>query len=85
MHATTPSPQCACVHPCARASLHVAGEVEYPEFIEIMTTTLSRMEEERRGQEDGDAPPMPFALLATAYRCGNNVGQAAYLGVGFQY
>jgi len=43
-----------------------AGEVEYPEFLEIMTTTLARMEERR--EEGGDASPVPFALLATAYR-----------------
>jgi hypothetical protein len=45
-----------------------SGEVEYSEFIEIMTTTLARMEEKRE-EEGGEASPVPFALLATAYRC----------------
>lgn len=44
-----------------------SGEVEYPEFVEIMTTTLAKMEEKKEegGQE---RVPIPFALLATAYR-----------------
>ena len=59
--------------PCRHATseharLHT-GEVEYPEFIEIMTTTLSRMEQQRaEAGGDSGAPPVPFALLATAYR-----------------
>lgn len=44
-----------------------SGEVEYPEFIEIMTHTLSKLAHKK--EEDGQAGnQVPFALLATAYR-----------------
>ncbi|KXZ55409.1 hypothetical protein GPECTOR_3g60 [Gonium pectorale] len=43
-----------------------SGEVEYPEFLEIMTVTLQRLaEEEDTEKNEGQ---VPFALMATAYR-----------------
>ncbi|KAG2424197.1 hypothetical protein HXX76_014730 [Chlamydomonas incerta] len=43
-----------------------SGEVEYPEFLEIMTVTLQRLSEEE-GSEKNEGQ-VPFALMATAYR-----------------
>eukprot|EP00195_Chlamydomonas_chlamydogama_P012417 CAMPEP_0202908874 /NCGR_PEP_ID=MMETSP1392-20130828/47499_1 /ASSEMBLY_ACC=CAM_ASM_000868 /TAXON_ID=225041 /ORGANISM="Chlamydomonas chlamydogama, Strain SAG 11-48b" /LENGTH=157 /DNA_ID=CAMNT_0049598399 /DNA_START=254 /DNA_END=724 /DNA_ORIENTATION=+ len=42
------------------------GELEYPEFLEIMTDTLHRLSEE--AHEEGNKGQVPFALMATAYR-----------------
>jgi hypothetical protein len=50
------------------------GEVEYPEFVEIMTTTLAKLEHKKE-EEGGSAPPVPFALLATAYKWVSAVGR----------
>ncbi|GLI60317.1 hypothetical protein VaNZ11_002433, partial [Volvox africanus] len=55
-----------------------SGEVEYPEFLEIMTVTLQRLAEEddcdkNEGQEkcgpsEHKQGMVPFGLMATAYR-----------------
>jgi len=46
-----------------------SGEVEYLEFLEIMTTTLQRLAEEREADEaHAGEGQVPFALMATAYR-----------------
>lgn len=45
-----------------------SGEVEYLEFLEIMTTTLQRLAEEREADETQGEGQVPFALMATAYR-----------------
>lgn len=63
------------VHVFILAMFSNTGEVEYPEFIEIMTTTLARLEEKRE-EEGGQGAPVPFALLATAYRCVSAGGRA---------
>jgi hypothetical protein len=49
-------------------------QVEYEEFLQIMTTTLQRLAEEREAAEEGgvggggEGGQVPFALMATAYR-----------------
>ncbi|GIL65673.1 hypothetical protein Vafri_19343 [Volvox africanus] len=43
-----------------------SGEVEYPEFLEIMTVTLQRLAEE--DDSDKNEGQVPFGLMATAYR-----------------
>ncbi|KAG2496580.1 hypothetical protein HYH03_005402 [Edaphochlamys debaryana] len=43
-----------------------SGEVEYPEFLEIMTVTLQRLSEEEDSEKNEGQ--VPFALMATAYR-----------------
>ncbi|GFR48180.1 hypothetical protein Agub_g10028, partial [Astrephomene gubernaculifera] len=43
-----------------------SGEVEYPEFLEIMTVTLQRLAEEEDSEKNEGQ--VPFALMATAYR-----------------
>lgn len=44
-------------------------QVEYLEFLEIMTTTLQRLAEEREADEsNAGSGQVPFALMATAYR-----------------
>lgn len=57
-----------------------SGEVEYPEFVEIMTTKLADsqyaeelsgagdIEDERDKRKSGKAKTLPFQLLAAAYR-----------------
>ncbi|CAM6109815.1 unnamed protein product [Calypogeia fissa] len=47
-----------------------SGEVEYPEFVQIMTTKMDSQtqEEEPRASKPGKAQPLPFPLLAQAYR-----------------
>lgn len=44
-----------------------SGEVEYPEFLEIMTSTLAKLAE-RKETENKASAQVPFALMATAYR-----------------
>ena len=48
-----------------------SGEVDYDEFLQIMTTTLGRHAEDKpdesRRDQDGEEH-MPFSLMATAYR-----------------
>ena len=41
-------------------------EVEFPEFVEVVTSQLSKAKEERRRKDK--ETPLPYALLATAYR-----------------
>ncbi|GLC54002.1 hypothetical protein PLESTB_000813300 [Pleodorina starrii] len=43
-----------------------SGEVEYPEFLEIMTVTLQRLAEEDDSEKNEGQ--VPFGLMATAYR-----------------
>ncbi|GIL91967.1 hypothetical protein Vretifemale_19650 [Volvox reticuliferus] len=43
-----------------------SGEVEYSEFLEIMTVTLQRLAEE--DDSDKNEGQVPFGLMATAYR-----------------
>ncbi|KAK3272247.1 hypothetical protein CYMTET_19447 [Cymbomonas tetramitiformis] len=50
-----------------------SGEVEYEEFVEIMTTTLEKRSKRDDPEDAGDRgaaspAPLPFELLATAYR-----------------
>ncbi|KAK3279271.1 hypothetical protein CYMTET_12834 [Cymbomonas tetramitiformis] len=44
-----------------------SGEVEYAEFVEIMTCSLERFSS-RSNDDEEVAAPLPFPLLATAYR-----------------
>lgn len=45
-----------------------SGECEYPEFVEIMTITLSRNREEQDKSGEKQGPDISFDLMATAYR-----------------
>eukprot|EP00210_Caulerpa_lentillifera_P000835 g808.t1 len=48
-----------------------SGEVDYCEFLQIMTTTLSKTAEDSDGSNSGGTPKeafIPFSLMATAYR-----------------
>lgn len=61
---TPPAPHAliSCAPPCP-------AQVEYLEFLEIMTTTLQRLAEEREADEaHAGEGQVPFALMATAYR-----------------
>ena len=42
-----------------------SGELQYPEFLEVMTATLHRLAEDKNHNNGGQ---IPFALMATAYR-----------------
>lgn len=45
-----------------------SGECEYPEFVEIMTISLSRIREEQEKSGETQGPDISFDLMATAYR-----------------
>ncbi|OAE22191.1 hypothetical protein AXG93_3271s1340 [Marchantia polymorpha subsp. ruderalis] len=47
-----------------------SGEVEYAEFVQIMTTKMDSQsqEQEAKNAQPGKAQPLPFPLLAQAYR-----------------
>ncbi|KAL2634804.1 hypothetical protein R1flu_006283 [Riccia fluitans] len=46
-----------------------SGEVEYAEFVQIMTTKMdARSQEQEPRNQPGKAQPLPFPLLAQAYR-----------------
>jgi hypothetical protein len=45
-----------------------SGECEYPEFVEIMTISLSRIREQQEKSGEKDGPDISFDLMATAYR-----------------
>jgi hypothetical protein len=45
-----------------------SGECEYPEFVEIMTISLSRIREEQERSGEKQGPDISFDLMATAYR-----------------
>ena len=52
--------------PSTSASADDVMEVEFPEFVEVVTSQLSKAKEERRRKDK--ETPLPYALLATAYR-----------------
>ncbi|MCO5558313.1 hypothetical protein L7F22_011893 [Adiantum nelumboides] len=45
-----------------------SGEVEYPEFVQIMTSKLDAQVQEGDLEEKPAKQPLPFQLLAQAYR-----------------
>lgn len=45
-----------------------SGEVEYPEFVQIMTSKLDSQTQEGDVEEKSKKQPLPFQLLAQAYR-----------------
>jgi hypothetical protein len=45
-----------------------SGEVEYLEFVEIMTTTLQRLAEREVEEGSTNEGRVPFSLMATQYR-----------------
>lgn len=45
-----------------------SGEVEYPEFVQIMTSKLDSQVQEGDSEEKSSKQPLPFQLLAQAYR-----------------
>lgn len=45
-----------------------SGECEYPEFVEIMTISLSRIREQQEKSGEKQGPDISFDLMATAYR-----------------
>eukprot|EP01018_Ginkgo_biloba_P015986 Gb_28609 [translate_table: standard] len=45
-----------------------SGEVEYPEFVQIMTSKLETQSQEVDSDEKAKKQPLPFQLLAQAYR-----------------
>ncbi|KAH7296669.1 hypothetical protein KP509_26G033400 [Ceratopteris richardii] len=45
-----------------------SGEVEYPEFVQIMTSKLDAQVQEGDSDDKSSKQPLPFQLLAQAYR-----------------
>mmetsp|Transcript_21347 Transcript_21347/g.59181 ORF Transcript_21347/g.59181 Transcript_21347/m.59181 type:complete len:414 (+) Transcript_21347:131-1372(+) len=51
----------------AEVGMNADGEVEYPQFLEIMTVTLQKIAEEQ-AEDKSRSSQVPFSLMATAYR-----------------